>query len=276
VSDVTPGDQEDASAAEAERVLYGGPRATFVERRTQLAATAKRAGAGDEAKRIAKLPKPTVAAHAVNLLAHADDDRLTRVLELGANIRAAFGAGDDAVMRELLQQRTAVLAAAAKGAAAVSEERISGAARDQILQTLRAAMADEDAAAAVACGTLADALDEPGFATLGVAPPPRATKRTKAPARPDAARPDVGEEPTDQVAERAVEEARAAARADAAAAAERLAAVTGRRAELARRLADLQAELDALHTQLQAAIEAEESARADRDRADAALAELER
>ena len=79
--------------------LYAGPRATFVERRKELAGEARSGGDRDAAKLIGEMRKPTAAAHVVNLLAQSDDASLQDLVELGASIRRAMAEGDDPEVR---------------------------------------------------------------------------------------------------------------------------------------------------------------------------------
>ncbi len=171
----------DSTLDDVRRSLYAGPRATFVERRKELAGAAARSGGDrDEAKLIGEMRKPTAAAHLVNLLAQADDSSLGELVELGASIRTAMAKGDDREMRSLLQGRAAALAktvAQARKVARANGESVSGAVGDQIVQTLRAAMASDEAAAAVRAGTLTDALDEPGFGGFSIESAARAPSR---------------------------------------------------------------------------------------------------
>ena len=143
---------------------------------------ARSGGDRDEAKLIGEMRKPTAAAHLVNLLAQADDSSLQELVELGASIRSAMAKGDDREVRSLLQGRAAAIAttmAQARKIARANGESVSGAVGDQIAQTLRAAMASDEAAAVVRGGTLTEALDEPGFGDFSIesaarAPQPRA------------------------------------------------------------------------------------------------------
>jgi hypothetical protein len=69
-------------------------------------------------------------------------------------------------LRELAADQIEVLAAAAHAAAAEAAElgeRVSDQVRDRLVQTLRASMADPDAAGVVTSGRLVRDLDSPGF-----------------------------------------------------------------------------------------------------------------
>ena len=138
-------------------------------------------------------------------------------------------------------------------------ESVSGAVGDQIAQTLRAAMASDDAAAAVRDGTLAEALDEPGFGGFSIesaarAPSPKSSGRGKSQPKAEPAGDRAAEEGAAEEAAAEEAAARAAARArikSAAADVKRvekaLAATTKRRDVLGRdrdRLASQLAQVD--------------------------------
>jgi hypothetical protein len=162
---------------EVRHALYSGPRASFVARRKDLAGVARSGGDRETAKLIAEMRKPTAAAHLMNLLAHADDSSLRELIELGASIRRAIAEGDDRELRSLLQGRAAAISrtvAQARAIARADGEAMSSAVDEQIVQTLRAAMASDGAAAAVRDGVLTEALDGPGFGDVSVDPAPRA------------------------------------------------------------------------------------------------------
>jgi hypothetical protein len=186
---------EDSTLDDVRRELYGGSLATFVERRKELANAARSGGDRDQAKHIEKMRKPSAAVHLVNLLAQAEDSSLFELVELGESIRSAIAEGDDRTIRSLLRSRPAAIAktaAQAQEVARASGESVSGAITDQIVQILRAAMASDDAAAAVRTGTLTDALDEPGLEAFSIesaarAPLPTRSGRVKAQRKPDVA-----------------------------------------------------------------------------------------
>jgi hypothetical protein len=240
--------------------LYSGSRATFVERRKELAGAARSGGDRDEAKLIGEMRKPTAAAHIVNLLAQADDSSLQELVELGANIRSAMAKGDDSEMRSLLQGRAAAIAktvAQARTIARANGESVSGAVSDQIVQTLRAAMASDEAAAAVRGGTLTDALDEPGFGgfsieSAGRAPRPQGSRSGKArKAQPKAA--VSVDRAAEEAADRAAAQARKSAAEDVKRAEKALAATTKRRDGLERDRDRTAAQLAKIEDELAAA-----------------------
>jgi hypothetical protein len=184
-------DQELAGIANA---LYALPLDEFIAART---AAAKEAAGGTEGlpAAVRALPKPSVAAWAVNMLAAHQPDVLDQLSQLGGRMRAAQSSLDAAEMRELGRERRALLATAVDAACSVAERhgrRISGAVATAVEETLRAATADTGAAAAVQSGRLLQVLSADGVDTVDLdgavavpgavaAPAAIATPRTAAP-----------------------------------------------------------------------------------------------
>ncbi len=160
-------DQELAGIANA---LYALPLDEFIAARTAAAKEAAGAAEGLPAA-VRALPKPSVAAWAVNMLAAHQPDILARLNELGGRMRAAQSSLDAAGMRELARERRTLLASAVDAACSVAEQqgrRISGAVATAVEQTLRAVTADEGAAAAVQSGRLLQVLSADGVDTVNL------------------------------------------------------------------------------------------------------------
>ncbi len=239
--------------------LYAAPPEEFMTLRSAQVAAAKAAGDKDLAKRIGQLRKPTRSAWLVNLLARDVDADLDGLLDIGAALREAQQNLDGAELRRLSTERHRAVEALTRRAAelgAAAEYAATEAVRQEVSQTLQAALADPDQAEAVRRGTLSQAASYGGFGPFEMtAPVPPAketpTKRASGSDTPDAADQD------SEASRRAVLEARDTwqqAReqlADAEAEAER---ATGAADELADRV-------DELRTQLAAAEEAEAEAR---------------
>ncbi|MEA5456457.1 hypothetical protein SPF06_17130 [Sinomonas sp. JGH33] len=154
----------DLAAVAAE--LYGLPLAEFTPARNDQAKAARSEGNLLLAKQVAKLPKPSMAAWAVNMLARHRGEVLERVLGLGGSLRKAQDERDPDALRRLGQERQKMLAEAVAEARAVAGEfgaPISNAAATDIEQTLRAAMADPEAGLALASRQLVRALSTNGF-----------------------------------------------------------------------------------------------------------------
>ncbi|MBB6404464.1 hypothetical protein [Arthrobacter sp. AZCC_0090] len=146
--------------------LYTLVPSAFTAARTARAKEAKSAGNAELAKQIAQLPKPSTAAWAVNMLVRRGTKEFAGVLELGASLGRAQEQQDHDRLRTLGQQRPRVLAAAVEQARAVAEGlgvKVSGGAALEIEATLRAAMTDPAAAAALRSGQLVRALSTNGL-----------------------------------------------------------------------------------------------------------------
>jgi hypothetical protein len=152
--------------ASAAAKLYALLPSEFTAERNRAAKAARAEGNSLLAKQIGRLPKPSTAAWAVNMLALRKPDEVAQVLELGESLRRAQEDLDPASMRELGQQRHKVLAAVVRQARALATDlgvTVSDAAATEMEATLRAAMADPDAADAVRSGHLVRTLASNGF-----------------------------------------------------------------------------------------------------------------
>lgn len=166
-----PGAERTALTAAADE-LYGSARSDFVARRTDLARRARTDGDATRAKTIGKLPKPTPGAWVVDALVRHRFDDVARLLDLGAQLREAQQALAGADLRALAsRQHRAVTAVADAGRAlgAAAGDDLSDATYQQVVQTLYAAMADPDAASAVASGRLIRHLASVGFDAVDLA-----------------------------------------------------------------------------------------------------------
>lgn len=160
----------DGELASIARDLYSLPLEEFVAARTEAA---KSAAGTDKALATAvrALPKPSVAAWAVNMLAVHHPEAVVEVTELGQSMRAAQNALDAGAMRELGQERRRVLSKVMETVRSVAEKQgrnISDAVADEIEETLRAATADYGAAAAVRSGQLLKVLSANGVDQVDV------------------------------------------------------------------------------------------------------------
>lgn len=174
------------------RELLTGDPVEFVTARDSAAARARESGDAELAERIKKLRKPTTAAWAVNLLADREPEELRALLGLGERLRNAQRElrGDE--LRELAAERARLLGQLTGLAVDLAAERgskIADAGREQISQTLTAALSDPEAAAEVQEATLTKPLEYSGFglddlaiaAVRKQASKPRAVKKTEEP-----------------------------------------------------------------------------------------------
>lgn len=185
---------EDEALAGIAGELYAKPMEDFVAART---AAAKEAAGSDKelAAAVRGLPKPSVAAWTVNMLARHQPDVLAELADLGGRMREAQSSLDAGALRELGRERRTLLAAAVETARSVAKEKgrgISDAVAGDVEETLRALTADAGAAAAVRSGRLLAALAADGMNTVDLegvvavpsALPPAATAPPPRPAAP--------------------------------------------------------------------------------------------
>lgn len=157
------GEQELAGIAAR---LYALPFDDFVAART---AAAKDAASPGTAAEVRSLPKPSVAAWAVNMFTAQQPETLRELAVLGQSMRAAQAALDAAELRRLGQERRQLLSRAVKEATTAAEQqgrKISATIAADVEETLRSATADEGAAAAVRSGRLLRGLSADGVAAV--------------------------------------------------------------------------------------------------------------
>ena len=199
--------------------LYALPFDEFVAART--AAAKASAGSGKELPAAVKaLPKPSVAAWSVNMMAIHQPGMLAQLAELGQRMRSAQASLDAAALRELARERRTLLGAAVDTARSVAERQgrsISATIAADVERTLQAMTADEGATAAVQSGLLVQALSADGVDTVdldgavavpGAVPAPRATPQAT-PKQPPAAAPgQEGRTTAEQQARRSADQPR--------------------------------------------------------------------
>ncbi|MGW2520387.1 hypothetical protein ACWC09_25870 [Streptomyces sp. NPDC001617] len=171
--------------------LYTTPPSDFVARRETLVAAAKTAGRVDDARRIHAARRPTLAAWAANVLLRSKPEESRQFLELGGALREAYRALDAGGLKDLSAQRRRVVSALSRQAVQLARDaghRLSEPVQQDLEATLRAVLADPDAADQWAGGRLINALtppseftaqpsDRPGTRSRPEPPPPaRASK----------------------------------------------------------------------------------------------------
>ena len=260
---------------EAADQLYTASPDDFMAARTALAKQAKEAGDKALAKQITALRKPTRSAWLVNLVARAEPDRVTELVELGAALQQAQQAMDGDTLRRLSRDRRTMIDALARRAAELGRD--SGypppdGAIQEVSQSLQAALGDTAIAEQVRAGRLAQAVAYGGFgpddlaSALAASMPGKKKEEKKAPTLtvvPDL-EPDEAEDEDDEEARAAAREARATADAARTAAEEAETAAeeaTTRADELADEVEELRRRLRDTET---AEREAREEARAAR------------
>lgn len=219
-------------------------------------ARAKEIG-GADGTAVRAMSKPSAAAWATNIFAREHGDELAQLAEIGEALRQAQADVDRDALGDLGAQRRAVVAALARRAASLAKDRghpISAAATTDVEHTLQAAMADADAAAAVASARLVRALTSDGLEPVDlegavVGPPPapllpraRVTSIASAPSKraiAAARKALVDARRGEDEAEAALREAERRARA----AAKEREALIAEREDLKQQLADIDAEI---------------------------------
>lgn len=143
--------------------LYSRPLDEFTAARNDLA---KNLDDKALAKEVRALRKPSASAWLLNMMAVHRGSELREALDLGAAMREAQEQLDRSELKKLGTQRQQLISALVKDGVALSGELghpASPAAALEVEQTLRAAMADAGAAAAVATGRLIRPLEASGW-----------------------------------------------------------------------------------------------------------------
>jgi hypothetical protein len=143
--------------------LYGAPPERFTARRDELARQARADGDKDLAATVHALRRPTVAAWVVNCLARQAPEAVGALVELGVRMREAQSVLSGSQMRSLSRERQQVLADLVRRSAALAAGPVSPSVSQEVEETLRAAVSDEDAAAAVRSGCLTHGLSYSGL-----------------------------------------------------------------------------------------------------------------
>ncbi|MGA5251548.1 hypothetical protein ACPCKZ_22540 [Streptomyces pseudogriseolus] len=177
-----PGDDVEAVLDE----LYALPPSDFVARREERAARARTRRRAEDARRIHAARRPTLAGWAANLLRRSRPDEARRFLELGRALREAYATLDPGGLKELSAQRRRIVSEMSRQAAALAREAghpLSDAVLRDVETTLRAVLADPEAAAVWEAGRVEGVLTPPSeFGAEAVAAAP-AHREPPAPAR---------------------------------------------------------------------------------------------
>lgn len=208
--------------------LYGVSPDDFIGRRKDLVAQARQAGERELAKQIGQLRRPTRTGWLVNVLARAEFDAVEALLDLGQALAQAQQRGSGADLRRLSQERRTAVDALAKRALELGRDHDyepPEAARQEVAQTLQAALGDPETADLVRRGQLTQALTYGGFgptdltAALAASLPSREKSAADHGAAPEAPEPATTEQDAerDAAAEQDRERRKAAEQAASAA-----------------------------------------------------------
>jgi len=157
--------------------LYGLPLDQFVPERTALARILRDEGQREEAAKITKLPKPSIAAWAVNQLVRTQRRAISDLFDAGDALQKAqedllTGRSDGAALRQAAEQeRRAVEALMERARGLLSSEghELSQATLDRVADTLHAAAIDEAVRSVVKEGCLQKELRHAGLGGAGAA-----------------------------------------------------------------------------------------------------------
>jgi hypothetical protein len=154
--------------------LYGLPLERFITERNALAKELRREG-HDDAARIAKLPRPSIAAWAVNQLVRTERDRVAGLFAAGDAVQSAqrdllAGRGDARAMRAATdRERAAVdeLVEAARKLLSSGDHKPTQVTLERVSDTLHAAALDESARAKMREGCIDRELRHVGVGLSG-------------------------------------------------------------------------------------------------------------
>jgi hypothetical protein len=151
--------------------LYALAPSEFTISRDARAAEARKAGDRPLGTAIKSLRKPTAAAWALNQFVRAEPEQILRLTELGRGLRDAqesLSAEDIRALGRQRQQLVVSVAGQVRALAYGAQHPLSESAFRDVESTLEAALADPDAAAALATGRLVRTLSYAGFGTVDV------------------------------------------------------------------------------------------------------------
>jgi hypothetical protein len=163
--------------AEVDR-LYGLPLDEFVHERDELARNLNRAGDREAGGRVKALRKPTVGAWALNQAVRRRRAETEALLATGERLREAheqlLAGGDQATLREAMDQERALTSALADCAEALASEtgKSGPALRDRVRSTLHAAAVDEEAREELARGRFVREREAVGLGPFGAGAAP--------------------------------------------------------------------------------------------------------
>lgn len=151
--------------------LYAESPDEFVDRRKKRADEARAAKDRPLVKAIGQLRRPTRSSWMVNLLARESPEDVRRLLELGAALGAAQRRASGPDLRRLSKERQTTLDALTRRAtqlAAAHGHTATEASRQEVSQTLQAALADSSVAELVRTGRVVQPATYGGFGPIGL------------------------------------------------------------------------------------------------------------
>ncbi|MEV3905204.1 hypothetical protein AB0K11_23025 [Mycobacterium sp. NPDC050551] len=176
----------DSATDQAIDELYQALPEEFTALRTRLAKAAKQRGDAEGAKAISASRKPTTSAWVVNRLIHEDPEVRSQLADLGERLRSAHSTMDGERIRQFSGEQRRLVGELTRTAFRVAGiANPSAALRDDVTDTLQAAVADPDVTARL--GRLAKAEQWSGFGEFGEISQVSTTARGSRAATPKAA-----------------------------------------------------------------------------------------
>jgi len=176
----------DSATDQAIDELYRAAPEEFTALRTELAKKAKQGGDADGAKAISASRKPTTSAWVVNRLIHDDPEVRSQLADLGERLRSAHSTMDGERIRQFSGEQRRLVGELTRTAFRVAGiANPSAALRDDVTDTLQAAVADPDVTARL--GRLPKAEQWSGFGEFGEISQVSTTARGSRAATPKAA-----------------------------------------------------------------------------------------
>jgi len=277
------GDELRAIASE----LYATEPARFTALRAERAKEARERGSRGLAAAVTALKKPSAAAWVVNALAREHPDGFDALADIAADLRDVPGGTGSAVELDERRRRTmADVLEHARDTATSRDVRLSSAALADVEATLRAVVADDDAARAARSGLLVRGLASTGWERIDVsdtlaidtgaaagATSARGRSRAK---RPASKRADTTASRRDRAAQQARKKQHAAAEREIERAEDSRSRAAAAARKSASALRDAQRASDAAEADIQRITRELDDARASSDRADRVRAAAER
>ncbi|HEU0104391.1 MAG TPA: hypothetical protein VFR07_18940 [Mycobacteriales bacterium] len=143
--------------------LYALAPEDFTRVRDEQVKAARAAKDRARAAELAALRRPTASAYALNALVREEPVLLEQLVELGQALAQAQGGRDAGQLRELGEQRRALVEAVAGRAEVAAGRALGPGPRAEVVATLEAALADPASGQAVRSGRLVRALSYAGF-----------------------------------------------------------------------------------------------------------------
>ena len=161
--------------------LYGLPLAEFTAERNKVARELRAQGRREDAAAVAGLPKPTLAAWAINMISRTRRREVDLLLDSGKRLydaqRANLESGERANLDRARRSFDEATAEATRSAREVLGERVTQATLERIAETLRSAALTPEGRELLATGLLTKELSSTGWELIADLEPEASTGR---------------------------------------------------------------------------------------------------